>query len=169
MNRGRLFATIEHVERAHGRGLEPPPPRLPRTAPSAARPVLTATPSALATASARAKRVSKPTVVMPPARDPKGAVKLAAKALKATMTLDPAVVGQIELLPGAAAPLLIVDVDGRKVRVQLSAKGLRKALTVIAEHGADSVVVMVQGKLAEGDVLAGAGIVAQVKTPKAVQ
>jgi len=178
MNRGRLFATIEHVEHVHAHALERPkrpspapgrpsaPPGLtPRArAEQLFRPVLTATPAALATAAKRARRTQPSTVVLPPARDPKGAVKLTAKALKVMLVLDPVVFGKIELLRGASAPPFVIDVGDRKVRAQISAKSLRKALALIAEHGADKVAVIVQGKLETGDVIAEAGLVAQVKS-----
>src|SRR5262249_50690923 len=141
-----------------------PPPRPGSPAAPPPRKTLTATPTAIATAAAREKRAKQQTVVMPP---PGGAVRLAAKAVKASLVLDPAIVAEIERPDGAPAPPLVVAVDGRRLRAQVSAKGLRKVLAAIALHGPDSVVVILQGKLAEGDVLAEAGLVAQVKTPKA--
>ena len=128
--------------------------------------MLTATPAALATAAKRARRTQLPTVVLPPARDPRGAVKLSAKALEVTLVLDPVVFGQIELPPGTPAPPFVIDVGDRKVRAQISAKSLKKALTLIAEHGAEAVAVVLQGKLGDGDVVEEAGITAQVKGPR---
>ena len=52
---------------------------------------------------------------------------------------------------------------------QLTSKGLRKALAMIAEHGLDKVAVIVQGKLGEGDVVLEAGIIAQPRLPKGGQ
>ncbi len=60
-----------------------------------------------------------------------------------------------------------IQVDGRTVTADIAAKSLRKAKAMIAEHGADNVATIVQGKLAAGDVVLEAGFVAQVKVPKA--
>jgi hypothetical protein len=191
MNRGRLFAQIEHIERVHSHGLSrpqrapstpaagpsSPPAPAPRLTPKARaeqlfrpRPAseqtLTASPAAIATAAKRAKSTRPPTVVMPPAHDPAVAVRLNAKALKVTLVLDAAMVAMIELKNGAPAPPFVIDVGDRKERAQVSAKELRKVLATIAEQGADQVAVILQGKLVAGDVLAEAGLVAQVKTPK---
>lgn len=136
INRARLFAVIEHVERVNARNLG----RSPRSAPATpraraealfaspeARPTLTATPAALATAAQRAKRTTPPTVSPPPRRDAKtGAVRLSAKTMKATVVLDAAAVGQIQLPSGALAPPLVVEVGGHQVHTPGSAKGLRK-------------------------------------------
>ena len=43
---------------------------------------------------------------------------------------------------------LVSAADGREVEAQISAKSLRKVLATIAEHGADKVAVILQGKLA---------------------
>jgi hypothetical protein len=60
--------------------------------------------------------------VLPAARDPEGAVKLTVWALKVTLVLDPAVLGTIELLAGAPAPPFVIEVGGRRVAAQVSAK-----------------------------------------------
>jgi hypothetical protein len=43
---------------------------------------------------------------------------------------------------------------------------LRKTVATIREHGPDQVAVVLQGKLAAGDVIEEGAITAQVKTPK---
>ena len=54
----------------------------------------------------------------------------------------------------------------REVTADIAAKAIRKAQATIAESGPDQTVCFVQGKLVAGDILAEAGLVAQVKTPK---
>jgi hypothetical protein len=61
------------------------------------------------------------------------------------LVLDPAVAGQIPLPPGAGARPFVVDADGRKVQARISAKSLRKAQGIIAEHGPGNVSVILQG------------------------
>ena len=51
----------------------------------------------------------------------------------------------------------------RSRRGSLTPKSLRKVAATIAEHGAESVAVVMQGKLGTGDVVLEAGITAQVK------
>jgi hypothetical protein len=41
-----------------------------------------------------------------------------------------------------------------------------EGLATIAEHGAEAVAVVLQGKLGDGDVVEEAGITVQVKEPK---
>lgn len=48
---------------------------------------------------------------------------------------------------------------------EFNAKSLRRVITAIAEHGAENVVIVAQGKLV-GDTLEEAGIVAQPKAAK---
>ena len=60
---------------------------------------------------------------------------------------------------------MTIKVDGRVVRCDIAAKPLLKARSAIAEHGADGVAVIFQGKLV-GDVLVEAGLVVQPKAPK---
>jgi hypothetical protein len=48
----------------------------------------------------------------------------------------------------------------------LNPKSLRKAVSTIREHGIENVAVVLQCKLEAGDVLAEAGLAAQIKTPK---
>jgi len=83
-----------------------------------------------------------------------------------TLVLDAAVLGKIELPTGAPAPLFVIEAGGRRVSGQVSAKGLRKAIATIAEHGPEQVAVILQGKLEPGDVIAKAGLVVQVKATK---
>lgn len=164
-----LFERAVEAPKASPGGRGPPRPRTPPPPPSAP---VTFEPAALRTAAIRAAR-PKPlvTVQIPPkaqairiAPDPAGAVKLTARALKVSVTLDPAQVAAIPLRDNAPAPPFVVAVDGRRLRSQVTAKSLRKVLAMIAEHGPATVVTL-QGKLAEGDVIAEAGLVAQVRQP----
>jgi len=52
------------------------------------------------------------------------------------------------------------------VKAQISAKSLRKAVAMIAEHGAEKVVLLLQGKLVEDDVISECGLVAQLRAPR---
>ena len=124
-------------------------------------------PAALRTAAIRrARRKPLVTVHIPP-RD--GTVTLQAKALKVTLVLNVAAVAAITLPQGASAPPFVIEVGGRRVRAQVSAKNLRKALATIAEHGVDETVVILQGKLAAGDEIVEAGFVATVRKSKAAE
>ena len=92
-------------------------------------------------------------------------MKLNARALKCTLVLDAA--GLVD--PGAVARvnLQITVAGARTFSADVASKSVRKCLTVIAEHGADNVALVLQGKL-EGNVVSEAGLVAQVKTPRPV-
>lgn len=169
MNRGRLFASIDHIERFAQRDLDKPRPR----------PTLTAPPAAVAAATRRPLRTEPPTIVKaaPKAALPHGpkagsapapkagTVTLPAKAIKVSVVLDPATLAAIELPPGAPAPPFVIATPGRRIEAQVSAKTLRKALTAIAEHGPEQVAVILQGKLATGDTIAEAGLATTVKGP----
>ena len=61
--------------------------------------------------------------------------------------------------------VLAVEVAGRTLAADIAAKALRKAKATIAEHGADQVALILQGKL-DGNAIMEAGLVAQPKTPK---
>ena len=89
------------------------------------------------------------------------------RALKCTVLLDPAELETITLVDGIPRVQLTIRVaDGRTVTADIAVKAVRKARTVIAEHGAGGVAVLLQGKLGAGDVLLEAGLVAQPKVPR---
>ena len=92
--------------------------------------------------------------------------KLTARSLKLTAVLDPTVVAGIPAPNGQPRVPVAIVCGGRVIRAELNAKSLRKVQAVIAEHGADGVAVVLQGKLLAGDAIAEAGITAQIKTPK---
>ena len=92
---------------------------------------------------------------------------LAARALKATLVLNTAEIAALPDPPnGVPRATLKIEVDGRTVAADVNAKALRKAKAVITQHGVDNVSIILQGKLAAGDVLADAGLVAQPKLAK---
>jgi len=90
-------------------------------------------------------------------------VRLNAKALKVTMVLNPAEVAAVPA-PATSRVKLSIDVDGRCVTADIASKSLRKAQATIAEHGADNVACIVQGKL-KVNTVAEAGLVVQPKKP----
>lgn len=80
-----------------------------------------------------------------------GTVDLAAKTIKVTVVLDAAAVARITVPNGASHMPFAVSAAGRRLTGQFNAKTLRKAVTMVAEHGAENVAVIVQDKLAAGD------------------
>jgi hypothetical protein len=92
---------------------------------------------------------------------------LTAKSLKVTLVLNPPEVAAVAV-PAGARIVLAIDVDGRRLTADIACKSLRKAQGMIAEHGADAVAAILQGKL-KGDVVTEAGLVVQPKIPKPVE
>jgi hypothetical protein len=58
---------------------------------------------------------------------------------------------------------MTVDVAGRSLKTDFAPRAVRKVLSAVEEHGAEGVVVLIQGNLAAGDNLIEAGLVAQMK------
>jgi hypothetical protein len=94
-----------------------------------------------------------------------GTTELAARAIKLTIVLDGAAVAAIAV-PDGGRPRIVVSAAGRRLTAELNPKTLRKTVATIREHGPDQVAVMLQGKLAAGDVIEEGAITAQVKTPR---
>jgi hypothetical protein len=96
---------------------------------------------------------------------------LTSRALKVTMVLDPTEVAGLPD-PTTARTVLRIQVGNnirlpdRIVSADVAAKALRKVKATIEQHGPSEVAVIVQGKLV-GDSILEAGLVAQVKVPKA--
>jgi hypothetical protein len=90
---------------------------------------------------------------------------VSARALKVTLTIDPAVMLAITAPEsGPARTTLTVRLPDRSVAVDLASKSVRKAQAAIRQHGPEAVAVMIQGKLvANPDRIAEAGLVAQPK------
>jgi hypothetical protein len=61
---------------------------------------------------------------------------------------------------------LRIRLPGRTLTADIAAKSLRKAQTAIRDAGADNIVLVLQGHLIAGDVIAEAGLAAQPKTAK---
>ena len=57
----------------------------------------------------------------------------------------------------------------RIVSAEIAAKSPRKAQTAIREAGVDNIVLLLQGRLIAGDVIAAAGLSAQSKAVKPTQ
>jgi len=93
-------------------------------------------------------------------------LQLTARVIKTTILLDPAQLAGVVVPNGLKTVPLKVIAAGRTLSAELNPKTLRRCLATIAEAGEAGVAVVLQGKL-EGDRLAEAGIVAQVKMPKA--
>jgi hypothetical protein len=93
---------------------------------------------------------------------------LTARSIKLVVPLDAAaVLATLRPLQRNEARIMFeIEVDGRRLRCDFAPKAVRKAFGIIAEHGAENVAVIVQGKLGRDDTIAEAGLVAQVKAPK---
>jgi len=95
--------------------------------------------------------------------------RFSARSIKIVLVLDPAevvdVLQQAVGLPNARV-LFAINVEGRKLRCEFSAKSVRKALATLHHNGPENVAVIVQGKLLRDDTIAEAGLMAQVKMPK---
>jgi hypothetical protein len=127
------------------------------------RATLTASPAAHAAAANRPARTNPTTMTL---RDSRGRLNLTARALKVTVTLDPAQLAEVTVPNGAGPQQLRITVGERRVSGQVSAKSLRKAGAMITEHGAERVAVFIQGKLDADDVISACGLVAQLKAPR---
>ena len=88
------------------------------------------------------------------------------RALKCTLVLN---ADEITAIGDQGSPrvlLTIAAADYGPVSADIAAKSVRKAQALIAEHGADGVTCVLQGKLVSGGKISEAGLVAQVKQPK---
>jgi hypothetical protein len=108
---------------------------------------------------------ARPTTRTEPARSFSPALN--GRAIKATIVLETAEIAMLTAPDGQRRTTLRIKVAGRNVSVDIATKSLRKAIATIAESGADECVAIVQGKLERGDVVSEAGLVVQLKTPKA--
>jgi hypothetical protein len=75
-------------------------------------------------------------------------LNLTAKALKCTVMLDAAEIGALPE-PTTSRVVLRVRVAGRTVKADVAAKAVRKARATVAQHGAEGVVVLIQGTVEE--------------------
>jgi hypothetical protein len=92
---------------------------------------------------------------------------LSARAIKCVVVLDSHEVADTlrHVALDARVPITI-EVDGHKLRCELSAKSVRKALATLQHAGPANVAVIIQGKLLADNTIADAGLVAQEKAPK---
>jgi hypothetical protein len=95
-----------------------------------------------------------------------------ARKLKITMVLDAAPFVTLGAIPDGvpARTDMTIAVGGRTVTADLATKSVRKAVKTLVDHGADNVVLILQGVLSSDNRIEEAGLVAQVKaaSPQAV-
>jgi hypothetical protein len=92
-------------------------------------------------------------------------LKLQAKALKATVVLDPAALVGLVVPNGQAKFPVSVEVAGRVIKAELNSKSLRRNVVAIEAAGPAAVACVLSGKL-EGDELMEAGLQVMPKAPK---
>jgi hypothetical protein len=87
-------------------------------------------------------------------------------SLKAVAVLDPAEL--LDVVVPEGKPRLVLGIrlpNGSSFTADLNAKSVRRAIAAIREHGADTVAVILQGKL-EASRIIDAGLSAQLKAAK---
>lgn len=94
---------------------------------------------------------------------------LSAKRLKVTLALDATELLAIAAPEGKPRITLRIRLPDRTVTAEIASKSLRKAQTAIREAGADSIALVLQGRLVARDVIAEAGLSAQPKAAKPAQ
>jgi hypothetical protein len=92
---------------------------------------------------------------------------LTAQRLKVTIVLNASEVLHIPAPDGVPRTTMRILLPDRTVTAEIATKSLRKAQAAIRDVGGDGVVVVLQGRLVAGDVIAEAGLAAQLKQPKA--
>lgn len=92
---------------------------------------------------------------------------LQARAIKATLVLDPVALAGMTIPNGQPKVALQIAVAGRTIAAELNAKSLRRCVAAIDAAGPENVAVVLSGKL-EGNTLIEAGIAAQPKAPKVI-
>jgi hypothetical protein len=95
-------------------------------------------------------------------------LNLQARAIKATLVLDPVALAGVTVPNGQAKYSLHITVAGRTIAAELNAKSLRRCVAAIDAAGPENVAVVLSGKL-EGNTLIEAGIAAQPKAPAKVE
>lgn len=84
------------------------------------------------------------------------------RACKVTIPLELAALPPVKLLHRRRTALRI-RLPGGTMFAEVATKSLRRAVAAIAEHGADAVVVFVEGKLSPGNIVQGAGLITRPK------
>jgi hypothetical protein len=92
-------------------------------------------------------------------------IQTTAKALKVSLVLDPAALTGVTIPDGTGRVTLTVRLPDRTVTADIAAKGVRRAVAAIAEHGPDGVALVLSGRL-DGSAIAEAGLSAMPKAPK---
>lgn len=103
---------------------------------------------------------SRPILTLPPRPT------LTANRLKVTLVLDADELLAVHAPDGQPRVRLRIRLPDRKLSADIAAKSLRKAQAAIREAGADAIALILQGCLVEGDVIAEAGLSAQLKAAK---
>jgi len=90
-----------------------------------------------------------------------------ARKLKVTLVLDASAFAALRTIPdnAPARTEITVTVGDRTVSADLATRAVRKVVKALADHGADNVVLILQGVLSSTDRVEEAGLAAQVKVP----
>jgi hypothetical protein len=91
-------------------------------------------------------------------------VKLQGRAIKVSIMLDPTGLIGVTVPNGQSRFPLTVEAGGLALQVELSAKSVRRACSMVAEDGPAAVGVLLQGKLV-GNRIEDAGIAATPRQP----
>jgi hypothetical protein len=90
---------------------------------------------------------------------------LSGRSVKVVIPLDPAELARLTPVEGQPRTVLRVRVsDATTLTADIATKALRKAVATVRDNG--DCIAFIQGKLA-GNTVSEAGLVAQVKVPKA--
>ena len=94
-------------------------------------------------------------------------LSVTARAMKVLVPLDPAAVGMLPT-PSQERVEFVVSCEGQRYTANIATKSLRKTKNTIAANNADTVFVMLQGKL-KGSEIIECGLAVQIKTTKATK
>jgi sRNA-binding protein len=108
----------------------------------------------------------------PPAEKPTSSTgtKAQAKSLKVTLVIDPATLPDMDTAGLKKVPLEIVIANGDlTATTEINSKSYRKALSSIAEYGAENCTAIIQGSMKQYGVIDDAGLVVQQKKVAATE
>jgi hypothetical protein len=94
-------------------------------------------------------------------------IETTARALKVSLVLDPTTLSGLTIPDGTGRVVLAIRLPDRTVTADIAAKGVRRAVAAIGEHGPDGVALVLSGRL-DGGAIAEAGLSAMPKAPKPV-
>jgi len=88
-----------------------------------------------------------------------------ARKLEVTLVIDAAPFAALRVVPDNTPSRIdiTVTVGGRAVSADLATRSVRKVVKTLADHGADNVILILQGVLTSNDRIEEAGLAAQVK------